>query len=397
MTLYRKNVLYLTYDGLTDPLGQSQILPYLCGLSRDYSITIISFEKPDRLAIDHDRIKRICDDNRLHWVPMRYHKRPPIVSAVYDVWMLRRKARSLHRKHGFGIVHCRSYITALVGLMMKRRFGVKFIFDMRGFWADERVDGGLWRINNPLYKAIYSFFKRKEAEFVAHADNVVSLTENARTEILTWNLTTRISVIPCCVDLHHFNPSQVPQARKDALRATLGLAREDFVLLYLGSFGTWYMTSEMFDFFAALKTVNPTARFLIITPDPVELDEFPYKEDVIIRKASRSEVPEYISLANFSVLFIKPAFSKKASSATKMAEILAMGVPVITNEGWGDIELFKLDLHGMATVRDQTDYNDVLRNLAVEVNPTAIREAAAQRFSLAKGIECYRDIYDALT
>lgn len=397
MSLDRKNVLYLTYDGLTDPLGQSQILPYLCGLSREYSITIVSFEKPDRLAIDRDRIQRLCDDNGLRWVPLLYHKRPPILSTVYDVWILGRKARSLHRKHAFSIVHCRSYITALVGLMMKRRLGVKFIFDMRGFWADERVDGGLWKLNNPLYKAIYSFFKHKEAQFVAHADTVVSLTENARMEILTWNLTTRIAVIPCCVDLHHFNPGQVPETRKEALRLALGLAREDFVLLYLGSFGTWYMAGEMLDFFAALKAVNPAARFLIITPDPVDLGEFRYKEAVIIRKASRSEVPEYISLAHVSVLFIKPAFSKKASSATKMAEILAMGIPVVTNEGWGDIELFKGNLPGLATVRDRTDYSSVLSSLSEEPDLTTIREGAAQRFSLIKGIECYREIYRALT
>ena len=39
-------VIYLTYDGLTDSLGQSQILPYLKGLSNlGNDITIISFEK----------------------------------------------------------------------------------------------------------------------------------------------------------------------------------------------------------------------------------------------------------------------------------------------------------------------------------------------------------------
>jgi hypothetical protein len=39
-------ILYLTYDGLNDPLGQSQILPYLEGLAeKGYGITVISFEK----------------------------------------------------------------------------------------------------------------------------------------------------------------------------------------------------------------------------------------------------------------------------------------------------------------------------------------------------------------
>ena len=32
----------------------------------------------------------------------------------------------------------------LMALPAKRMTGAKLLFDMRGFWADERVDGGLW-------------------------------------------------------------------------------------------------------------------------------------------------------------------------------------------------------------------------------------------------------------
>ena len=33
----------------------------------------------------------------------------------------------------------------LIALFCKKIFGTKFIFDMRGFWADERVDGDIWK------------------------------------------------------------------------------------------------------------------------------------------------------------------------------------------------------------------------------------------------------------
>ena len=40
------NTVYLSYDGLTDPLGQSQVLPYIIGIKqKGYNVTIISFEK----------------------------------------------------------------------------------------------------------------------------------------------------------------------------------------------------------------------------------------------------------------------------------------------------------------------------------------------------------------
>lgn len=35
--------LFITYDGLTDPLGQSQILPYILGLrQRGYEFHVLS-------------------------------------------------------------------------------------------------------------------------------------------------------------------------------------------------------------------------------------------------------------------------------------------------------------------------------------------------------------------
>ena len=41
-----KTCLYITYDGLLDPLGQSQILPYIKSLNKKgYKFIILSFEK----------------------------------------------------------------------------------------------------------------------------------------------------------------------------------------------------------------------------------------------------------------------------------------------------------------------------------------------------------------
>jgi hypothetical protein len=160
-------VLFLSYDGLTDPLGQSQILPYLCGLSfKEYTITIVSFEKEDRFAKESGRIFELCEKHSLSWRPLKYHSYPPVLSTLYDLFQLRKLAIRLHRQKQFGIVHCRSYITSLVGLMMKKRFGIKFIFDMRGFWADERVEGGLWNLNNPVFNLVYNYFKKKEKRFL---------------------------------------------------------------------------------------------------------------------------------------------------------------------------------------------------------------------------------------
>ena len=70
-----KNILYLSYDGMTDPLGQSQVLPYLVGLSKKgFQFTLISFEKPDRYFQEKSKIEALCIEHNIDWRPLLYTK-----------------------------------------------------------------------------------------------------------------------------------------------------------------------------------------------------------------------------------------------------------------------------------------------------------------------------------
>ena len=80
-----KKVLYLSYDGLTDPLGQSQILPYVKGLSKiGYQFTILSCDKRDRYKKLKDHIQELCDEDNIEWVSIPFTTRPPILSKFFD-------------------------------------------------------------------------------------------------------------------------------------------------------------------------------------------------------------------------------------------------------------------------------------------------------------------------
>jgi len=381
-----KRILYLSYDGLTDPLGRSQILPYLEGLSKaGYNITIISFEKPARYATDGQAIDQRCAGNSIQWIPLTYHKNPPILSTIMDLVVLWRVVRMEHEQQNFFAIHCRSYLVSIIGLKFKTKFNAKFIFDMRGFWADERVEGGLWKLSNPVYKLIYNFFKKREREFIQQADAVISLTEAAKTEIISWKLRDHVAVIPCCVDLALFDPQLTRAEKQHALRTKLGLKKGEFVLLYLGSIGTWYLWKEMVSFFDKLKEANPNAKFLILSPDHHLVES---RNDFIVESVTRDEVPLYISLADASICYIKPSFSKKASSATKMAEVLAMDVPIITNPNWGDIDFLKSRVNNLHIVEEGKGFDD-----STLKNPVRQTEFFYQFFSLDSGVQKYLEVY----
>ncbi|MFN5372199.1 MAG: glycosyltransferase, partial [Bacteroidia bacterium] len=156
---------------MTDPLGQSQVIPYLKGLSAlGYTIHLLSFEKDSRFVSGKDSVEMQLSDSGIIWHPHSYTARPPVFSTIKDLSRMRKTAEKLVVQEKISVLHCRSYISALVGLSMKRKYHVKFLFDMRGFWADERVDGKIWNLKNPLFRKIYNFFKRKEIQFLNEAD-----------------------------------------------------------------------------------------------------------------------------------------------------------------------------------------------------------------------------------
>ena len=178
-------ILYISYDGLTDPLGRSQILPYLRGLaSRGHAIHVLACEKPENFGRDRAAVAALCREAGISWHPLRYHKRPPVLSTVYDLAQLRRAAVRLHRKHRFGLTHCRSYIPAAVGLHLKRAHGVPLLFDMRGFWPEEKTEGKSWDLGKPMFRLVYRYFKRLERKLLEHSDAIVSLTEAGKQELL---------------------------------------------------------------------------------------------------------------------------------------------------------------------------------------------------------------------
>lgn len=407
------NVLYISYDGMTDPLGQSQVIPYLQGLSkRGYNITLMSFEKSERFENHRSEISDLLQRSGIEWVPLSYTKSPLVLSTLYDIWRMKKTAVRLHRVHSFNIVHCRSYIAAFAGLMMKQKFGTKFLFDMRGFYADERVDGGIWNRNNFLFNLVYSFFKQKEKDFLSQADYVVSLTHKAQSIIHTWkeipNQPIPIKVIPCCADLAFFSPANVDEQYKMELQKKLELKGGEFVLSYLGSVGTWYMLDEMLDFFRCLLARKSDSKFLFITTDsPNHITQKAVAKgipgnSIIITPSKRNELPAYLSLSSWSIFFIKPVFSKSASSPTKQGELMGMGIPHVCNAGVGDVDdIVSKRGVGMLikdfTISDYEQAVDAMLSKRVSVNTEAIVKAAHDVYSLQHGIELYDSVYRQLS
>jgi hypothetical protein len=51
----KRRVLYISYNSLIEPLGPTQILPYVIALADTFDLTVLSFDKPVRNPEDDAR------------------------------------------------------------------------------------------------------------------------------------------------------------------------------------------------------------------------------------------------------------------------------------------------------------------------------------------------------
>ena len=405
-----KKVLFISYDGMTDPLGQSQVIPYLRGLSKaGYKIFLISCEKEQVYHQNKNYIQELLDKSNISWIPLNYTKNPPVISTLLDVLKMRRAAKKIHKAEGIDMVHTRAGVPALIGLWMKKTMGVKFLNDIREFYADSRVEGGMWNIKNQVYKSIYNFFAKKESEAVTQSDGIVCLTYAAEKIIKGWpeyKPAIPLEVIPCSADLELFDPEKIDEKEKAALKSELGITENDFVISYLGSIGGWYLAAEMLQFCKLLNNRVPAAKFLFISPhrhDEIRAIAAQYQipaDRVAVKKASRLQVPALLSLSSYSIFFIKSCYSKQSSSPTKHGEIMAMGIPVITNSGVGDVAAIVQTCKSGIVINEFTDegletaVNEVINN--INYDAVAIRKGATEFYALENAIEKYCRIYRSI-
>ena len=395
------SVLYISYTGLLDPLGQSQVLQYVLGLAKTHRMTVLTYEKPAALA-DTQRVQALqsqCRAAGVDWHHLVWHNRPGIPATLYDIAQGIRKATRLARASGAQVVHCRSYIGGMIGLSVKRRTGARYIFDMRGFWPDERVDGGIWSRSGLPYRV----FKQVERRLFLGADHVVSLTRAGVREFAAFDyLQGRlppVSVIPTCTNLEMFRRIDSP--------------REGFTLGYVGSAGSWYMFDDVARTVQRIFARRPDARFLVINKGGHQQIDAALRRAgvdmarVEIREALFTEVAAQIGRMDAGIFFVKPAWSKRASCPTRMGEFLACGKPCLANAGVGDVEedfgetstgvTLPVDAEGGLVTTGIDAAIERLFDLAAAPDIGArCRAAAEARFALEGGIAEYDAIYRKL-
>src|SRR5438105_1912200 len=167
-------ILFISFDGMLQPLGNSQVLTYLYPLSdQGFKFALVSLEQQQDISAS--AISRLTRQLHAHGIEWSWDifRQGGINNAARNLWTTFRMARNRCRRDTIGLIHARSYPAALVARLLEITNGIPYLFDMRGYWIDERVAERLWFTN----KIFYALGKKVERHLVRHAKGVITLTE----------------------------------------------------------------------------------------------------------------------------------------------------------------------------------------------------------------------------
>ena len=181
----RLDSVYITYWSLLDPLCQSQSLSYLRCLTRDgYKIGLITFEQGRwRMTPEQRRARQVeLWAEGIDWHPMPYHKRPPVISTLYDIAAGGLAAAILAMRSHAALIHGRSSVSSAMAALAARVARTRLFVDADGPLSQEYVDAGIWGEGSPGHR-LTEWGERKAMEL---ADVVAVLTTHRERQVAPW-------------------------------------------------------------------------------------------------------------------------------------------------------------------------------------------------------------------
>ncbi|TDR38607.1 glycosyltransferase involved in cell wall biosynthesis [Tahibacter aquaticus] len=391
------DVLYISYNGIDEPLVHSQVLNYLrCLSQRGYRFTLLTFERPAAATTDSAATRAHLAALGIAWHGVAAHRGWGALSSLRDVLTGMAAARHLLHTQPMHLVHARSFIPALIAWRLARRTGLPFVNDLRGFWVDEKVYRGRLREGGLVYRLA----KQLEGRVLRASGAIISLSDRgsrALRDFAIWHGRSLppMATIPTCVDTDRF----VPGVRAPAPQRVFG---------YVGSLSAEYLPEQIVGYFAKALARFPGSCLQLISrsnaaPILALAAQHGLPPDSIRLVALRPEqVPAEIVRFDVALSFIRPHFSKLASCPTKVGEYLAAGVPVVGNAGIGDMDGLLGDGRVGFLLRDfdAGSIEDSFRHLQSLWDDAGLgmrcRAVALAQFSLREGVDRYDNTYRML-
>lgn len=314
------DAFYITTTGINDNLYASQVKPTVSHLSKSFDLLVIA----PGSRIDLGPVSK--SDNLLVVPTIRFLKHISFF-LFFVLYLFRYRPR---------IIHSRSYYPSLLALLFRPLFRYKLLFDPRGLWIDERLD-----INIPLYKKVLpALLTHFEPFLYKSSDYVVFLTAQHQSIVESIfglpNIRFFSSVIPTLPSNQFFLVDKLPVSHR--------FDSEPLKICWLGSFCEWHdlnSTLRLLESIYSCIDLHFTLISASVMPSVLQqIGDHSSKVGYTFEALSlpHDSVPIELSQYHLGLTTNSFVFSRLASCPTRVPEMLASGLVVITDSWCGEFD-----------------------------------------------------------
>lgn len=280
---------------------------------------------------------------------LSFYRTPPIAPARApirewrEIGALAKRVEALAKEWKPDVLHAHSpVLDGLAALRVGKKLGIPVIYEIRAFWEDASVGNGTGREGSLRYWLT----KQLETHAVKSADAVAVICEGLRGDLIARGIDAdKITVSPNGVDLELFGD---PTPRDDALADTLGLAADDAMIGYIGSFYDYEGIDDLIAAMPALVAAQPKARLLLVGGGPKEAAlkaqaaASPAAAHIyFVGRVPHQEVERYYSLIDILAYPRKKMRLTDLVTPLKPLEAMAQGKLVAASDVGGHRELIE--------------------------------------------------------
>lgn len=243
----------------------------------------------------------------------------------------------LIKAHRIDFLWCKGAPAGGIGSLVQAHVQIPFVVDSFEPHSRYMIESGTWSPFDPKFH----LQRWLENRTIKYADALLPVSRGFSNVLLNRGVAKRrLFVLPCCIDLTRFKYND--DDRK-LIRHRLSLSEESIVGIYVGKYGGLYHEDESFILYKRLFDSHFKDFFLIIITESdrkkVLLNLRKYGvpvERVYVSRVKHSEVPAFLSAADFAISTIKSRQSMAYCSPIKHGEYWAADLPILTTLSIGD-------------------------------------------------------------
>lgn len=388
-------VVYFSYDGLLDPLGQSQIIPYISAISAaGHTLTVVSYEKFGRSAKQIEHLEQQLLRMGVSWERLKFRsgKFWAVKRLLAGIILMRKLCKNLQPD----FVHLRGLLPAIIYQLSCS--STPSLYDFRGFALGEWVD-----IGKLSKKSItYHFLNFLDHQAVKKASGLVVLEDSAKALLKdTYEVpNVPLKVIRTCTDTQRYKADDIKKNNQNS----------DLRLVFLGGAKFPYRPDLALALVEKINEYGVDCTLDFINEGDHDIIKQAIDQTTIsteklrVLSCEHSQIPKILPKYDCGLVMVESSPWRRVCSPTKTGEYLSSGLPVISLKGIDALDELsqRTDCVRLVSAKDLMErfQNNELQKIISVIRSNDIAQKAKilakKEFDLEEASRLYTELYSEI-